>query len=345
MRKRTIYWKTILLILSVFGYLKGNPIPINYMNELLISTDDPQAWILEIKANPFMGDNLDGLFFVTSSGTAHIKSGISTQGDELLLLTSDSLLTPLSFNIDQGVIALFDSLGNRIEELRWGDVADNYIAPPLPGQSICYAYQWPAGEAWYLDNSPTLGSWNDQEGGQGSISGLVLDANGTHVENAQVLYGYGFTTFVTSDEDGRYDLHNNACLTHIRVNILGVDYFDSTLQVYPDSTINLDCHLQNYVGLKQLADQQLPKHFKLIQNYPNPFNPTTTIRFDVSEEGPVHIDILRLDGSLVATLVHDELPPGTFEMKWDAGSTSSGVYLYRMQARSFSSTRKMIIVK
>ena len=89
---------------------------------------------------------------------------------------------------------------------------------------------------------------------------------------------------------------------------------------------------------------------ELLGNYPNPFNPSTSIRFSLQEAGPVRIDIFNARGQLVRTLVNENLPSGTHTAVWDGadatGATvSSGVYYYRMHKGSYSSTRKMLILK
>ncbi|HUU26294.1 MAG TPA: FlgD immunoglobulin-like domain containing protein, partial [archaeon] len=96
----------------------------------------------------------------------------------------------------------------------------------------------------------------------------------------------------------------------------------------------------------------LPGSFSLSQNYPNPFNPATTIAFDMPSggSGQVKIEIYDLRGRLVRTLVDGVREPGRHEIFWDGtdsdGRTSaSGVYIYRMQAGSFSTTRKMVLLK
>jgi len=50
-------------------------------------------------------------------------------------------------------------------------------------------------------------------------------------------------------------------------------------------------------------------------------------------------------GREVATLVNEELKPGTYEADWDASNFPSGVYFYRLRAGSFTVTKKMVLVK
>jgi len=88
-----------------------------------------------------------------------------------------------------------------------------------------------------------------------------------------------------------------------------------------------------------------PLDFALYPNYPNPFNPTTTIRYDVKETGLVSLKVFDLLGREVATLVHGEIPAGSYSIEWDAGDLPSGLYLCRMEAERFVETRKMVLLK
>lgn len=92
-------------------------------------------------------------------------------------------------------------------------------------------------------------------------------------------------------------------------------------------------------------DADLPEKYELAANYPNPFNPATTIRYSLPEQGMVHLAVYNLLGQKVATLINEERPAGHHEVIFDATGFSSGVYIYRMQAGHFSTTKKMMLVK
>jgi hypothetical protein len=44
-------------------------------------------------------------------------------------------------------------------------------------------------------------------------------------------------------------------------------------------------------------------------------------------------------------LASGEHQPGRYELSFDAGRLSSGVYLYRLAANEFTETRRMLLVK
>ncbi|MCK4774745.1 MAG: T9SS type A sorting domain-containing protein, partial [Candidatus Krumholzibacteria bacterium] len=83
-----------------------------------------------------------------------------------------------------------------------------------------------------------------------------------------------------------------------------------------------------------------------------PFNPTTTIRYSIAERGRVTLRVYNVAGQLVKTLVEEEQSPETASraVTWDgrnqAGhAVSSGVYFYKLAAKGFNKTKKMILLK
>ncbi len=93
------------------------------------------------------------------------------------------------------------------------------------------------------------------------------------------------------------------------------------------------------------VSNQIPDRFSLSQNYPNPFNPNTVIKFQVTSLSDVKIAVFDILGREVATLVNEQLQPGTYEVDWDGSNFSSGVYYYKLSAGDFVETKKMVLIK
>lgn len=101
------------------------------------------------------------------------------------------------------------------------------------------------------------------------------------------------------------------------------------------------------VNITKVADnrQVQPSAFWLEQNYPNPFNAATTLRFTLADRLPVTLQVLDLQGRVVASLVRQTMTAGNHALVFDATELATGVYLCRLQAGTLSTTRRMILVK
>ncbi len=113
------------------------------------------------------------------------------------------------------------------------------------------------------------------------------------------------------------------------------------------------------VGITMMANES----YLLSQNYPNPFNPTTTIEFQIPRQTDggqastslVTLKVFDLLGREVATLVNEEMKPGSYKKEFSAsgGSASgavgnglaSGVYFYQIRAGAFVQTRKLLLLR
>jgi len=88
-----------------------------------------------------------------------------------------------------------------------------------------------------------------------------------------------------------------------------------------------------------------PSEFVLKQNYPNPFNPSTKIGFTLPTESNVKISIYNLIGQKVAEVVNSKFNAGKHSVDFNASNLSSGIYFYKIEAGSFTSVKKMQLLK
>ncbi len=106
--------------------------------------------------------------------------------------------------------------------------------------------------------------------------------------------------------------------------------------------------LVNGIGLFTDVDETdgvLPLKMDLYQNYPNPFNPVTNIKYTLDKPGNVKLAIYDLLGSEVAVLVNDFNQPGSYSVSFNAADLASGIYIYRLTADNFISTKKFVLLK
>ena len=93
-----------------------------------------------------------------------------------------------------------------------------------------------------------------------------------------------------------------------------------------------------------------PNRFSLYQNYPNPFNPVTTITFELAKSEFVSLNVYDVNGYLIKNLINKEKNQGQYNVNWNGNNSANenvagGVYFYRIDTESYSSTKKMILLK
>lgn len=114
----------------------------------------------------------------------------------------------------------------------------------------------------------------------------------------------------------------------------GVIYLDHIRLLTPDETVtttNLLVEEDNVATLKP--------------NYPNPFDGFTTIGFSLVRESPVSLQVFDLHGRQVANLLNRRVPPGSYEISWDASDLPNGMYLLILRTPSSVHTTKMLLSK
>ncbi len=104
------------------------------------------------------------------------------------------------------------------------------------------------------------------------------------------------------------------------------------------------------LGVDGENDNQVPTEFSLGQNWPNPFNPATTIRFGLPKSTYVTLRVYNILGGEVVTLIAKDLPAGNYQIDWNGADANgrevaTGLYLYRLQADTYTETRKMLLLK
>ncbi len=169
--------------------------------------------------------------------------------------------------------------------------------------------------------------------------------------NDQDPDNYLFYTVGPNDIDGG----NNATWSRTDSGFIfkGDFYFDTTIT---DANSEETKHSEEHVIAKVIPyskltsvnshfESSIPGEYKLFQNYPNPFNPTTRISYSIPKSSFVSLKIYNTLGQEVADLVNEEQQPGNYSFSFNASALSSGVYFYKINAGSFSNTKKFILLK
>jgi len=165
----------------------------------------------------------------------------------------------------------------------------------------------------------------------------------------------------TTDPAVSYDISDNTGQMTFRTSFYDVDYIDTPMHTDSFTLRGIIAHYQSTAQItpRMLADFNpvsiddpvlTPAQVQLVGNYPNPFNPTTTIQFQMEKAAPAMIEIFNQKGQLVKSINVDQAQVGMNNVVWqgldNSGSpVGSGVYFFRLKSGSYSSTRKMVLMK
>lgn len=94
-----------------------------------------------------------------------------------------------------------------------------------------------------------------------------------------------------------------------------------------------------------IRSEAIARTFELTQNYPNPFNPTTTIKYSIPTSGFVSMKMYDVLGREVMTIVGEHQDAGTYTVMLDASHLATGMYIYKLEAGSYTAVKKMMLVK
>jgi hypothetical protein len=176
-----------------------------------------------------------------------------------------------------------------------------------------------------------------------NFDGLAIDGGGfIYVScwgnNSVYRYDNAFSLpaeLVSSGHNGPADIFYNQ-----RDNILAVpNYYTDVVQFLPIAPTAVD-EVPVEAGLAPV----------LSQNDPNPFGPATVIRYHLAATSRIRLGVYNVLGQEIRTLVDGVVPAGDQRVAWDGrdetgNRVSSGVYLYRLEAGSCRTVRKMLMVK
>jgi hypothetical protein len=177
---------------------------------------------------------------------------------------------------------------------------------------------------------------------------FILDS--TITLNGPVFIGFEFSN-TANDTIALYSDKNGEGNTANRV---WEKLSDGTYNDFTNTTIswNLDIDLWIAAYYKkgtttsvETNEVAIPQQYSLDQNYPNPFNPSTTIGFTIPERNRVSLKIFDILGQQVADLMNEDCAAGKYLVRWNAQGLATGTYFYRLQAGSFTESRKVLLLK
>ncbi len=213
------------------------------------------------------------------------------------------------------------------------------VAEKIYGSSLSYFFnEWIYGENYphyqVSRNSHLVGN---------NIYTVTININQTSNTNPQFFTMPIQIKISTSAGDTTVTVFNDQQNQQFNINVNGVPNF---INFDPNNFI-----LKN-ISIIDSIDLTKPKFFSLEQNYPNPFNPSTIIEYTIPVQAkgyiPVKLIVYDILGRQVDVLVNSNQASGTYQVVLtakDLGKLASGVYIYKLFAGNYSSTKKMVLLK
>jgi len=171
--------------------------------------------------------------------------------------------------------------------------------------------------------------WVDSTNGRLSHSYLLCDPLQNNQNTSLVMGSYDWTMAANLNNDEDIMIFHSPIITN--------QYYQEFHQRYKDVT-------GHPVGIG-IISSETPDEFYLYQNYPNPFNAGTNIKFSINKTSPVSITVYNILGRKVAEPLNGRRGPGTYNLNFNAGHLSSGIYYYVMKAGDFVSVKKLVLIK
>ncbi len=187
------------------------------------------------------------------------------------------------------------------------------------GTELCVVYWDTAKKAWgdtYFLNINSKGipldsNWNNTLGG--------WDGNPWVSSDGKVLFFSSSRNINFKDSSNTHDIY----ISYLLVD----EHGDSVISVRNGKNIIFD--------------------FRLNQNYPNPFNPSTTINFDIYEEGYIKLIVYDSLGKKIVDLINERKKKGNYSIEFNPQlyGLSSGTYFYQLMHNGTYIVKKMQYVK
>ena len=131
------------------------------------------------------------------------------------------------------------------------------------------------------------------------------------------------------------------------LDITKINCISEQYPIYTENfLIGTDKGVYMILGSVGIEDTSVPLSTELHQNYPNPFNPETSIKYSLSNDAQVKLTVYDITGREVARLVSEKQARGNYDVKFNGGNMTSGLYFYRLDVDGKTvQSRKMMLLK
>ena len=137
---------------------------------------------------------------------------------------------------------------------------------------------------------------------------------------------------------------------HLQFDSPCIDAGDPNSPFDPDETIT-DIGAFYYHQNNEVNEYILNYSNANLNNFPNPFNPTTTIRYQLPDNGAVNLSVYNIKGQKIKTIVNEKLEQGLHQITWDGKNdknqyVASGVYFYKLKVNEKNiAIKKCLLLK
>ncbi len=351
-----------MLIIQIYLFICisaiSNPVapePTLFVSEIFFEGDD---WIIEIVGSSSIHSQsyyLDNVIFETWSDQSYFKPGIKLEAGEIILITKDSLVTPVSIDKYDDVLNIKEcepGTGyieweiNGIQNINFGNC--NSCGTPYDGQSLVMQYfelEYPGAEYddifyWIVnEKTPTLGSDPFTCNSRDTVSGYVYDKFLKPIGSARIKYCSDFELFtadpdllpIITNEDGYFKNTSMFSKNYGAYIILGdsiISYKSFNVEIDSSNIYNFIIEDYVHTGIEMY---ELTNSISLA-NYPNPVSDQTTISINIPQNCKFKnavIKIFNISGQIVEIIPIIYNGNNIYKITWNRNNNiADGEYYY-----------------
>jgi hypothetical protein len=321
----------VWFVSATSGFMQGNPVG--------------GRWSLWKTTNSGANWDSTGLYLPAASGETGFRNSLWMSGNNIWFGTNNSRVY---YSVNGGSNWLYGYTSTEINSGAVWFCPAPFTLGYASGNKLLKSVN--AGLNWVVDSS-ALGT------------GTITSFTGYNQGYNYLFYTRGSSIY-TKTTSGSYWMSMytapSGTYRHMSMSRSGVAYGPGWIFAVRDN--GKISRANTFVEGVRIISNGIPDEYSLKQNYPNPFNSTTKFKFDTRKlpemsigeirGGNVKISIYNILGREVETIIDKVLQPAVYEVMWDAGKYSSGIYYYRMLVTNpnggqvvYSQIRKMVMIK
>ena len=161
---------------------------------------------------------------------------------------------------------------------------------------------------------------------------IIMDSDGAIVDEVHYTSEWNFSSGISKE------IHENNS-----DNSLIENWFASTLSYGSGDYGTPGSSYEGSLGFKN--QHIIPGDFIVYNLFPNPFNSSTTIKIHSGESQKITIQTFDVYGREIEIIKDKHISAGNTEIQWTGNNYSSGVYFLKISNSSYSSYKKLVLVK